>query len=35
MYDIMGGEGGSKGGRKIGGCRKPLFAFFEPFSTSM
>ena len=30
MCDTMGGEGGSKGGRKSGG-RKPLFAFLSRF----
>ena len=31
MCDTMGGEGGSKGGRKTGGGRKPLFAFLSRF----
>lgn len=31
MCDTMGGEGGSKGGRKSGGGRKPLFAFLSRF----
>lgn len=31
MCDTMGGEGGSKGGRKTAGGRKPLFAVLSRF----
>lgn len=31
MYGTMGGEGGSKGGRKTAGGRKPLFAVLSRF----
>lgn len=31
MYGTMGGEGGSKGGRKTVGGRKPLFAVLSRF----